>query len=286
MRYAITGANPGGGAVTTDAAGRATISWQGDTAGTDSLRAYADLNSNSAQDASEPGAAASVRWVGPSVSVAAVDPDVQLARLPAPKLAKSVNVVPVKGDVFVKLPAGTSASAAQSKGRGFIPLRLARQIPIGSQLDTTQGTVRLVSASNSKGGKQQGDFNGAFFSTAQSRSGGGLTELRLKGGKFTGCTVKGKKGKKKSRRASIAAKRRYKKRTVRRLRGSGKGRFRTRGKYASATVRGTDWTVTDRCNGTLTSVKSGVVVVRDLRRQEELHGARRQEPPGQGAEAG
>ena len=63
----------------------------------------------------------------------------------------------------------------------------------------------------------------------------------------------------------MAAKRRYRKRTVHRLRGSAKGRFRTRGKYASATVRGTDWTVTDRCNGTLTSVKSGVVVVRDLR---------------------
>jgi len=33
----------------------------------------------------------------------------------------------------------------------------------------------------------------------------------------------------------------------------GGGRFRTRGRYSSATVRGTDWTVTDRCDGTLTT---------------------------------
>jgi hypothetical protein len=33
-------------------------------------------------------------------------------------------------------------------------------------------------------------------------------------------------------------------------------------------VRGTDWTVTDRCDGTLTKVKSGTVVVRDLRKKK------------------
>jgi hypothetical protein len=206
----------------------------------------------------------SVNWFGSAIT-ADLSPDAQLARLPAPKIGKSVNVVPVAGDVFVKLAGGSAAHASQAKGTGFIPLRLARQIPIGSTLDTRKGTVRLVSASNSTGGKQQGDFKGAFFATAQSRRGGGLTELRLKGGKYTGCTVKRKKKGKRSKRASAA---RYKKRTVRRLRGSAKGRFRTRGKYSSATVRGTQWTVTDRCDGTLTSVKSGVVVVRDLRRKK------------------
>jgi hypothetical protein len=82
-------------------------------------------------------------------------------------------------------------------------------------------------------------------------------------GKFSGCTAR----KKRSKRASAA---RRTKRTVRRLTGSAKGRFRTRGRYASATVRGTKWTVTDRCDGTLTAVKSGVVVVRDLRRHKNL----------------
>ena len=37
------------------------------------------------------------------------------------------------------------------------------------------------------------------------------------------------------------------------------------GRYSAATVRGTDWTVTDRCDGTLTTVRRGTVVVRDFR---------------------
>ena len=64
--------------------------------------------------------------------------------------------------------------------------------------------------------------------------------------------------------------RRLSRRKIRRLRGSGKGRFRTRGRYSSATVRGTVWTVTDRCDGTLTKVTRGVVAVRDFRRKKTV----------------
>ncbi len=61
-------------------------------------------------------------------------------------------------------------------------------------------------------------------------------------------------------------------RVVRQLWGDGKGRFQTRGRYAAATVRGTKWRVQDRCDGTLTTVESGVVAVRDFRLRP--HGAR------------
>jgi hypothetical protein len=54
------------------------------------------------------------------------------------------------------------------------------------------------------------------------------------------------------------------------VRGRARGRFRTRGRYSAATVRGTTWTVADRCDGTLTSVTSGVVVVRDLRKRRNV----------------
>ena len=187
--------------------------------------------------------------------------DAQLARLPAPRLGKTVNVAPVKGDVFVKLPARSSAASAAQKGRGFIPLRQARQIPVGSLLDTRKGTVRLVSAAAR--GKQQGDFNAGFFKAVQSRRGRGLTELRLAGGRFSRC------GSRRGRGAAVQASRRSR-RVVRRLRGNARGRFRTRGRYSSATVRGTDWTVTDRCDGTLTKVRRGSVVVRDLRRRKKV----------------
>ena len=52
--------------------------------------------------------------------------------------------------------------------------------------------------------------------------------------------------------------------------GNGKGRFRTSGKYSSATVRGTFWLTEDRCDGTLTTVKRGIVDVRDFVRKKTL----------------
>jgi hypothetical protein len=58
---------------------------------------------------------------------------------------------------------------------------------------------------------------------------------------------------------------------VRRLWGSGRGRFTTRGRYSSATVRGTKWLTQDQCNGTLTRVVRGVVRVVDFRRHKTVN---------------
>jgi hypothetical protein len=52
--------------------------------------------------------------------------------------------------------------------------------------------------------------------------------------------------------------------------GSGKGKFKTSGKYASATVRGTIWLTQDECDGTLVRVKRGTVSVRDLKRKKTV----------------
>ena len=51
---------------------------------------------------------------------------------------------------------------------------------------------------------------------------------------------------------------------MRRLWRSGKGKFSTKGRYASATIRGTIWQIADFKDGTLVQVKRGVVAVRDL----------------------
>ena len=50
---------------------------------------------------------------------------------------------------------------------------------------------------------------------------------------------------------------------MRRLFGDAKGSFRTSGRNAAATVRGTRWGVQDRCDGTLVAVQRGRVEVRD-----------------------
>lgn len=188
-----------------------------------------------------------------------------------PVLGRAVNVEPVAGDVFVSLPGGTaqaSASVPGIKGRNFVPLREARQVPVGSILDTRRGTVRLTTASSTPGRTQSADFLSGVFQVLQSRqrSARGLSELRLKGSSFRSCG--------RSRRAAAATgaqtSARRSRRTIRRLRGNGSGRFRTRGRYSSATVRGTDWTVSDRCDGTLTKVKRGAVTVRDFRRRKAI----------------
>ena len=58
---------------------------------------------------------------------------------------------------------------------------------------------------------------------------------------------------------------------VRRLWASDKGgRFRTHGRNSVTTVRGTRWITTDTCAGTRTTVTSGAVAVRDLRRRRTV----------------
>jgi ferric-dicitrate binding protein FerR (iron transport regulator) len=81
----------------------------------------------------------------------------------------------------------------------------------------------------------------------------------LKGSSFSKCRAGGKQ-------ASAALTRRQ----IRRLRANANGNFRTNGRNSSATVRGTIWDVTDRCDGTLTKVRRGRVVVRDFRRKRNI----------------
>ena len=51
---------------------------------------------------------------------------------------------------------------------------------------------------------------------------------------------------------------------IRQLWGNGSGHFRTKGRYAAATVRGTNWLTADRCDGTQVKVRRGVVAVLDI----------------------
>jgi hypothetical protein len=170
---------------------------------------------------------------------------------PAPVLGRRVNVEVVRGRVRVR----------RRGSRRFVPLTDAIQIPVGSLIDARRGTVRLTSASDASGGTQSGDFSGGIFQVQQSRrrSAKGLTTLPLKGGNFRRC------GSGSSRGAHAAAARR-----IRRLRGNATGRFRTRGRRSSATVRGTTWDTIDRCDGTLTKVSKGRVLVRDFARRRNI----------------
>ena len=168
---------------------------------------------------------------------------------PPPVQGRAVNVQPLSGTVLVRLPGTTK----------FIRLPDAEQVPVGTIVDARKGKVRLFSAGT--GGRVQfADFYEGVFQVAQKR-GEALTVLKLVGGSFAGCP--------KASRATAAAKRK-KSSSVRHLWGSGKGQFRTQGRYASATIRGTKWLTDDRCNGTLIRVTVGAVTVRDLTLEKSL----------------
>jgi ferric-dicitrate binding protein FerR (iron transport regulator) len=57
---------------------------------------------------------------------------------------------------------------------------------------------------------------------------------------------------------------------TRQLWGRGKGRFRTRGRHSTATVRGTYWLTKDSCNSTVTVVREGVVTVHDFAKNKDV----------------
>jgi hypothetical protein len=183
--------------------------------------------------------------------------------LSGPVLGKAVTASVVRGKVFIKVPGGGASARASQKGADFQPLTAKRSIPVRSILDTRRGTVALRSARNRKGRIQTGRFADGVFQVLQSRkrSAKGLTELRLTGSasNFKRCG-----GGSRPARASLS------RRAIRRLRGNAKGRYRTRGRHSAATVRGTTWTVTDRCDGTLTTVKRGKVAVRDFRSRKTI----------------
>jgi hypothetical protein len=192
---------------------------------------------------------------------------------PPPVLGESFDLKPVSGLVLIRLPGAHAADSRLSprlgltKGQGFIPLTEARQLPSGTQIDARQGSIQLVSAASQPRKVQTGTFTGGLYGLAQDRRGlsKGLTTLSLLEGLFPGapsfssCSVKaadlsGSQG----FVAGVSSK------VLQTLRASAHGRFRTRGRYAAATVRGTAWTMSDRCDGTLVAVQRHTVAVTDF----------------------
>ena len=149
--------------------------------------------------------------------------------------------------VLVRPRGGGAAFFGLAGMHRTVPLRDRIGLPLaGTRLDASQGAIELTAARTASGGSQQGTFSRGAFLVKQPRSRVALTELVLTGGAdLSKCT---------SRSSRVVQ---------RRLFGRARGRFRTRGRFSTATVRGTVWRVEDRCDGTLTTVKSGRVVVRD-----------------------
>jgi hypothetical protein len=186
----------------------------------------------------------------PAPVLSPVSPDAPgVVFAPPPVFGERVNVAVRTGTVTVQAPGGR-----------FVPLEEFASVPVGSLLNTREGSVNLTSALPG-GGTQTGLFHGGTFEARQPKTAGGRTTLVLRG-RGPVCRRAGASA------VAVTARRRKRRRA---LWGNVlHGNFRTRGGNSVATVRGTIWYVEDRCNGTLTRVKRGSVSVRDLRRHRTV----------------
>jgi hypothetical protein len=162
---------------------------------------------------------------------------------PPPQLGKTANAAPVSGTILYRVPGSQT----------FVTLTEETQIPLGTELDTTHGRVLLTFATGYGKTEHAQWWQGRFF-IGQTKGTKPVGTQSLSGP--LACS-------KRSFTAQAAGPKRS-------LWGKGKGRFRTKGKNASGTVRGTWWLTQDSCAGTLIKVKRGVVDVFDFKKHKHV----------------
>ena len=187
---------------------------------------------------------------------------------PEPQNGKTGIAGAVTGTVTIRRPGGRKVKLVEDQ-----------EIPVGSIIDATRGRMTLTTATGDGKGTQTAQFYAGAFKFLQAK-GRTLVTLVLVGGKKRNkvCKPKRKKPQKRSARvtelrsasissftASISSSR-----TLRKLWGSGKGKYTTKGSRGSATVRGTIWLTADRCDGTFFKVREGIVAVKDVSKKKKI----------------
>jgi hypothetical protein len=150
-----------------------------------------------------------------------------------------------------------------------VPLTGATQLRSGTEVDALRGTLSLTTATGNKKKTQTGKFGGAVFKVTQEKGGKnkGLTTLALVNNAFKGAPSFATCRAHKASAASSAA---VSSRTLQLLHASAHGKFTTRGRYSAATVRGTIWSIADRCDGTLVRDVTDSVLVNDFVRHKAI----------------
>jgi uncharacterized repeat protein (TIGR01451 family) len=180
--------------------------------------------------------------------------------LPAPVAGRTFVLRTISGKVYVRYPPRRGrARAAIRPGRNdrrFFRLRTAATVPVRSTVDVEEGRVEMLAARNLASTQvQRAQFFRGVFVARQRRTRRPVAEASLVNRYRRACGIAPRR----SGRASAARSRKR----LGRLFANGRGRFRTRGRFSAATVRGTIWLVEDRCDGTRTSSIKGRVSVFD-----------------------
>ncbi|MEA2272090.1 MAG: hypothetical protein QOI98_798, partial [Solirubrobacteraceae bacterium] len=168
-----------------------------------------------------------------------------------PKLRDSAVVAPVRGTLQMS-PTGIVRR---------VPLQDKVVLPLSSIVDTVAGAVKVTSSATTRK-IQTVALDSGVFDIRQTAAKLAVTQFSLLGGDFSVCPAAAR-----GTTSAIAA---AKPKTVRSLWANGKGQFRTKGRYATAAIRGTRWQTVDRCDGTLVRVTAGAVTVRDLVRKKSV----------------
>jgi hypothetical protein len=252
--------------------GNLSVGQQAHTTATATIVQTGPATATATVGASGPDPSSANNTVSATVDVTAAAAGV--AGQPTPIFGESAGGEVVSGFVCVQLPNTTEC----------VDLATLETIPVGATIDATNGRARIQVAT-ADGTIQTVDvYEGKAVllqTTSSARSAASLggsasvTEFRLTGGDFSTCAakpaaVKTKKSKSKAKKtkkrkpAGVEQEQAKPRKPIRRLWGNGAGDFRTRGRYSSATVRGTVWLTEDYCNGTLIKVQQGTVTVRDL----------------------
>jgi hypothetical protein len=169
------------------------------------------------------------------------------------------TVVPVRAQTIADCPAaqppppppsatptGTASGSVLVNGRRYTS---GAPIPYGSRVNVTDGRLTLKTELGTL--TVYGGGVSALFTLIRLPKPTDVIELRLVGGNFRICPKR-----------SLAGRGAGK--PVRRLWAKGSGKFRTKGRFASAAVRGTWWLTEDQCTNTVVRVKQGSVTVRDF----------------------
>jgi len=170
------------------------------------------------------------------------------------KLIATTTIPPTIGQSIVVQPVSGVVLGHPPDDPRFRQIVGTANLVSGWTFDVTKGRVSLTTAANTSGATQTTQAFEGFFTALQS-SGSAVTDLVLRSGNFD--QVCGSGG------VDIARASAGNTSSVRHLWASGSGKFRTKGRFASAAVRGTEWETDDRCDGTLVTVKAGAVAVFD-----------------------
>ena len=203
-----------------------------------------------------------VSEIGPPLTIHVIPPPVQpvivlpppviivlgeRAPAPRPTLGKTVMLNHVKGNVLFQEPGGS----VQALSGTVI-------VPNGTTVDATKGTVKVTVEHSAGGVLDSVDAWGGAFVVVQMAPQNGNPAITVM--TLTDPIAVPKNG------ASAASVQGTAARTTRKhsLWANGTGNFKTRGKRASAIVRGTYWYTEDVGSKTTVAVKRGLVAVRDF----------------------